>query len=168
MKNMKSFFPLLIMRDYGLENSKRHLSRVWWGGGLKPKEPSLSFCLPANKDNEVRVEKIWAFHKCHVDFHQSHNHKVRYWWSQWNDCEARGSLAQIKVGGAEFRLLHKMADIRCDNERLRVQDVREEKRASNAFLLCVCVCVYSLFFISSWLCMKHMRKKNCWEPVPGQ
>lgn len=30
-------------------------------------EPSLSFCLPTNRENEVREEKIWAFHKCHLD-----------------------------------------------------------------------------------------------------
>lgn len=35
--------------------------------GLKPMEESLSFCLPTNGENEVREEKIWAFHKCHLD-----------------------------------------------------------------------------------------------------
>ena len=38
-----------------------------WAGGLKPMEPSLSFCLHTNTENEVREEKIWAFHKCHLD-----------------------------------------------------------------------------------------------------
>ena len=30
-------------------------------------EPSLSLCLPTNRENEVREEKICSFHKCHLD-----------------------------------------------------------------------------------------------------
>ena len=56
---------------------------------------------------------------------------------------------------------YKMAHIRYDKERLRMQDVRGEKRAKHSFLLHmhVCVCLYFQLFISSWLSMKHVRKK---------
>lgn len=97
-------------------------------------EPSLSLCLPTNRENEVREEKICSFHKCHLD-------------------RVGGEI--VKLGNnwikkkRENSYSYKMAHIRCDTERLRIQDMREETWVKmHSYCLCECVCLYIQLFIS--------------------